>query len=225
MRILLIEDDEMVAAGISEGLQRNGFELDRLASAEHAMPALAAVAYDLAIVDLGLPGMDGMALIREMRRRGHALPVLILTARDRLEDRVEGLEGGGDDYLTKPFMLPELVARVRALIRRSRASSSSELVFGALQLDLGQRSAACAGRTLDLTGREWNVLEQMMLAAPRVVAKQKLADSLSRWDREITDNAVEIYVSRLRSKLADSGVVIRTVRGIGYRLEAERSDA
>ncbi len=186
--------------------------------------ALGLTAYDLAIVDIGLPGIDGLELIRRVRRRGVLTPVLILTARDGLDDRVVGLDVGGDDYLVKPFLLPELLARVRALIRRSRAAASLVLTVGALSLDVQRHSASLGGGELELTGREWDVLEQLALAVPRVVAKQKLADSLSQWDKEITPNAVEIYVSRLRAKLAGSGVGIRTVRGIGYRIEVEAAD-
>ncbi|MBS0349257.1 MAG: response regulator [Proteobacteria bacterium] len=220
MRILVVEDDKTLAAGLVEGLEREGFMVDRLEAAEPAEAVLQHTAYDLAIVDIGLPGMDGLELIRRLRRRGVLTPILILTARDGLDDRVVGLDVGGDDYLVKPFLLPELLARIRALIRRSRAAASMVLSVGPLALDVQRRSATLAGTELELTGREWDVLEQLALVAPKVVAKQKLADSLSQWDKEITSNAVEIYVSRLRGKLAASGVGIRTVRGIGYRIEA-----
>lgn len=220
MRVLVVEDDLTLAAGLVEALEREGFRVDHLGAAEPAEGAFGLTAYDLAIVDIGLPGMDGLELIRRVRRRGTLTPILILTARDALDDRVGGLDAGGDDYLLKPFLLPELLARVRALIRRSRAAASLMLQVGELALDVQAHRATLVGEALELTGREWNVLEQLALAVPRVVAKQKLADSLSQWDKEITPNAVEIYVSRLRAKLAGSRVGIRTVRGIGYRLEA-----
>ena len=220
MRVLVVEDDLTLAAGLVEALEREGFQVDHLGAAEPAEGAFGLTAYDLAIVDIGLPGMDGLELIRRVRRRGTLTPILILTARDALDDRVGGLDAGGDDYLLKPFLLPELLARVRALIRRSRAAASLVLKVGELALDVQAHRATLVGEALELTGREWNVLEQLALAVPRVVAKQKLADSLSQWDKEITPNAVEIYVSRLRAKLAGSRVGIRTVRGIGYRLEA-----
>lgn len=225
MRLLVVEDDLTLAAGLIEGLGREGFQVDHLAAAEPAEAALGHTAYDLAVVDIGLPGMDGLELIRRVRRRGLLTPVLILTARDGLDDRVVGLDVGGDDYLVKPFLLPELLARVRALIRRSRAAASMVLSLGPLALDVQRHTASLSGEALELTGREWEVLEQLVLAMPRVVAKQKLADSLSQWDKEITPNAVEIYVSRLRGKLAGSGVTVRTVRGIGYRIEEEAPDA
>ena len=225
MRILVVEDDVTLAIGLEEGLLREGFQVDRLAAAEPAESVLGHTAYDLAIVDIGLPGMDGLELIRRVRRRGVLTPILILTARDALDDRVVGLDGGGDDYLVKPFLLPELLARARALIRRSRAAASLLLNVGPLSLDVQRHCATLHGAPLELTGREWAVLEQLVLALPRVVAKAKLVDSLGQWDREITANAVEIYVSRLRGKLAGSGLSIRTVRGIGYRIEVEDEHA
>ncbi|WP_028873794.1 response regulator [Tepidiphilus margaritifer] len=220
MRVLLVEDDAALAAGIVEGLERAGMSVDHLDAAEPAESALALTAYDLAIVDLGLPGMDGLELIRRVRRRKLPIPILILTARDGLDDRVKGLDIGADDYLVKPFLLPELQARARALIRRGGAATSSTLTIGPLTLDLGLRTASLDGTELELTGREWDVLQHLMLAAPKVLSKKKLMESLGSWDSEISPNAIEIYVSRLRAKLADSGVTIRTVRGIGYRLES-----
>lgn len=219
MRMLIVEDDGVLAAGVQEALEREGWAADHLPAAEPAEAALSLTAYDLAIVDIGLPAMSGLELVRRVRQRGNGVPILFLTARDALEDRVTGLDVGGDDYLVKPFLLPELLARVRALIRRSRAAASSILSVGALALDNARRSATLEGRPLELTGREWDVLEQLMLAAPKVVGKQGLVDSLGQWDKELTPNAVEIYVSRLRAKLSGRGVNIRTVRGIGYRLE------
>lgn len=219
MRILLVEDDLLLAEGIREGLEKGGFAVDHLSAAEPAESTLELTHYDLAIVDIGLPKMNGHELIRRIRRRGISVPVLILTARDGMEDRIVGLDLGADDYMVKPFHLPELLARLRALIRRSRSASSSELSAGRLSLDLGSRIATIGSTPLELTGREWEILQQLMLASPKVVAKQKLVESLSEWDKEITANAIEIYVSRLRGKLTDSGVEIRTIRGIGYRLD------
>ena len=221
MRVLVVEDDLTLAAGLVEALEREGFRVDHLGAAEPAEGAFGLTAYDLAIVDIGLPGMDGLELIRRVRRRGTLTPILILTARDALDDRVGGLDAGGDDYLLKPFLLPELLARVRALIRRSRAAASLMLQVGELALDVQAHRATLLGEALELTGREWNVLEQLALAVPRVVAKQKLADSLSQWDKEITPNAVEVYVSRLRGKLEPHGVALRSIRGFGYRLELQ----
>ncbi|MBI3431417.1 MAG: response regulator transcription factor [Hydrogenophilales bacterium] len=219
MRILLVEDDPMVADGIREGLEKAGFAVDHTAAAEPAESALELIHYDLAIVDIGLPRMDGHELIRRLRRRGIEVPILILTARDGLDDRVVGLDLGADDYMVKPFQLPELLARLRALIRRSRSATTSELSAGSLRLDLARRTASARGAPLELTGREWEILQQLMLATPNVVDKQKMVESLSEWDNELTTNAVEIYISRLRNKLQGCGVEIRTIRGIGYRLD------
>lgn len=219
MRILLIEDDPMVASGIQEGLEKAGFSVDRLDAAEPAESALGLIQYDVAIVDIGLPQMDGLELIRRLRRQGQRIPVLILTARDGVDDRVVGLDIGADDFMVKPFHLPELLARLRALIRRSRSAVSSELSVGPLHLDLARRTAMVGGVPLDLTGREWELLQHLILASPNVVPKQKLVESLSEWDNELTINAIEIYISRLRAKLQGCGVEIRTLRGIGYRLD------
>lgn len=219
MRILLVEDDDLLPDGLREALGQAGYEMDHLPAAEPALDALAHGMHDLAIVDIGLPGMDGLALVRRVRAAGNKIPILVLTARDGLADRVSGLNDGADDYLIKPFLLPELLARVQALIRRSQSVATSRLSAGPLMLDIAAHEAALDGEPLQLTGREWDLLLTLTLAMPRVVAKRKLADSLSRWDKEITDNAIEIYVSRVRSKLARSGVTIRTVRGIGYRLD------
>lgn len=219
MRILLVEDDTMLAESICEGLEKGGFTVDRLGAAEPAESALGLTHYDLAIVDIGLPGMSGLELIRRVRLRGLQVPVLILTARDGLDDRISGLDLGADDYMVKPFQLPELLARMRALIRRSLSAASSELVAGVIRLDLARRVATAHGEIMDLTGREWEILQQLMLASPNVVGKQQMAESLSEWENEISANAVEIYISRLRQKLQGCGIEIRTIRGIGYRLD------
>jgi len=219
MRILLVEDDMMVASGIREGLENVAYTVDHSTAAEPVEYSLDLTQYDLAIVDIGLPGMSGHEFIRRLRKRGVNVPVLILTARDGVDDRVIGLDLGADDYMVKPFYLTELQARVRALIRRSRSVASSELTPGFVTLNLSQRTSTVRGEPFDLTGREWDILQLLMLASPNVVSKQKLVESLSQWDNEITSNAIEIYISRLRVKLQDTGVEIRTLRGIGYRLD------
>jgi DNA-binding response OmpR family regulator len=219
LRILLVEDDELLPTGLRDAFSKAGYEMDHLAAAEPAESALAHGMHDLAIVDIGLPGMDGIELVRRLRAAGNKLPVLMLTARDALDDRVRGLNQGADDYLIKPFLLPELMARVQALIRRSQSAVCSRITAGPLVLDMATHEASLLGTPLSLTGREWDLLLQLILAAPAVVAKRRLADGLSRWDKEITDNAVEIYVSRLRPKVEGEGLAIRTVRGIGYRID------
>jgi len=218
MRILLVEDDDALAAAVTEALSRQGFSVDRLAVGGPAEAALTSTGHDLLLLDIGLPDISGFELLRRVRDRGLSVPVLMLTARDAVEDRVQGLRQGADDYLVKPFALAELIARCEALLRRTRSASSSQLGFDALRLDLGLKQARLDDTLLDLTAREWSLLMELCLAAPNVVDKARLTDSLGRWDREISANAIEIAVSRLRSKLGAGPVEIRTVRGMGYRL-------
>jgi DNA-binding response OmpR family regulator len=218
MRILVVEDDALVADAIRRGLAEAGYAVDHVESAERAGTALGSESFDLAVVDIGLPGVDGLVLLQRMRRAGTAVPVLILTARDALADRVNALDLGADDYLVKPFALPELVARCRALIRRSRSAASAELVIGELRLDLAARRVEVEGKTVSLTRREWAVLECLSLNIGRVVAKDRLLQAIANWDEDIGANAIEVYVSRLRTKLGGTAP-IRTVRGLGYRLD------
>lgn len=218
MRILVVEDDALVADAMHRGLTQSGFAVDRVASAELAEAAMQQEHFDLLLVDLGLPGMDGFEFVRRVRRSGNSLPVLIVTARDGLADRVNALDIGGDDYLVKPFAVPELAARCRALIRRTKAAGNPHLVIGDLHLDLARREARVNEHAVDLTPREWAVLECLALHAGQVVRKERLQQAISSWSDDITTNAVEVYVSRLRSKLGES-VSIRTARGLGYRLD------
>jgi two-component system, OmpR family, response regulator len=223
MRLLLVEDDVMVASGIKLGLSGAGYAVDWVGSGERALDALKAESFDAAIVDLGLPKMDGLELTQAIRAAAHTLPILILTARDALEDRVLGLDKGADDYMVKPFELPELLARLRALLRRSQAATSSTVSFGPITLDTAMRQASAMvngqPQAIELGPREWKVLEYLMLQAPKPAAKEKILAALTGWDKEITANAVEVYVSRLRGKLDPFGVTLRSIRGFGYRLE------
>jgi DNA-binding response OmpR family regulator len=227
MRLLLVEDDVMVASGIKLGLTGAGYAVDWVGSAERALEVTRAEAFDLAVIDIGLPGMDGLALTQVLRKEGHAMPVLILTARDALQDRVQGLDMGGDDYMVKPFELPELLARLRALLRRSQAATSAILSFGPLELDTALRQACIrpsgggAALPVELGPREWTVMEYLMLQAPKPASKDKLLQALTGWDKEITSNAVEVYISRLRGKLEPHGLALRSIRGFGYRLELQ----
>ncbi len=227
MRLLLVEDDVMVASGIKLGLSGAGYAVDWVGSAERALEVTRAEAFDLAVIDIGLPGMDGLELTQVLRKEGHAMPVLILTARDALQDRVQGLDMGGDDYMVKPFELPELLARLRALLRRSQAATSATLSFGPLELDTALRQACIrsAGggiaQPIELGPREWTVMEYLMLQAPKPANKDKLLQALTGWDKEITPNAVEVYISRLRGKLEPHGLALRSIRGFGYRLELQ----
>ena len=219
MRLLLVEDDVMLASGIKLGLSGAGYAVDWVGSAERAMDAVGKDAFDAAIIDIGLPRTDGLELTRQLRQSGHTMPVMILTARDALQDRVQGLDMGADDYMVKPFELPELLARLRALLRRSQAATSAQLSFGALTLDTALREARADGQLIDLGPREWTVMEYLLLQAPKPAAKDKILAALTGWDKEITANAVEVYISRLRSKLEPFGIALRSIRGFGYRLE------
>ena len=187
------------------------------------MEALERESFDAAIIDLGLPKMDGLELTQLIRKSGKTLPILILTARDALQDRVQGLDFGADDYMLKPFELPELLARLRALLRRSQAATSSSISYGPITLDTAMRQAtaqtANGQQAIELGPREWTVLEYLMMQAPKPAAKEKILAALTGWDKEITANAVEVYVSRLRSKLGSHGIELRSIRGFGYRLE------
>ncbi len=219
MRLLLVEDDVMVASGIKLGLCDAGYTVDWVGSAERAEQALQSDSFDLAIVDIGLPGIDGLELTRRLRTGGLQMPMLILTARDALHDRVQGLDLGADDYMVKPFELPELLARLRALLRRSQAATSAVLSFGPLEMDTAHRRAVLAGEPMEVGPREWSVLEYLLLQAPKPAAKDKLLQALTGWDKEITPNAIEVYISRLRAKLDPAGIRLRSIRGFGYRLE------
>jgi DNA-binding response OmpR family regulator len=218
MRILVVEDDALVADAIRRGLTSAGFAVDQVATAEEADSAIAMGEFDLAVIDIGLPKADGLSLVRKIRRDGRTLPVLIVTARDALADRVSALDIGADDYLIKPFEIPELQARCRALIRRTRSATSAELNIGTLALDLAGRQLRVDGRDVELTRREWSILECLALELGRVVSKDRLLRAIAAWDEELTPNAVEVYVSRLRAKLG-TAAALRTVRGLGYRLD------
>lgn len=237
MRLLLVEDDLMVASGMKLGLTDAGYAVDWVSSAERALEVLVQESFDIAILDIGLPGMDGLELLRRMRTKDMActsMPVLMLTARDALHDRVRGLDLGADDYMVKPYELPELLARLRALLRRSQAANSAVLTFGPLQLDTAARSACMQAeaedghsylQAIDLGPREWTVLEYLLMHAPKPASKDKLLQALTGWDKEITPNAVEVYVSRLRAKLEPHGVALRSIRGFGYRLDLLEAEA
>jgi DNA-binding response OmpR family regulator len=215
----LVEDDVMVASGMKLGLTDAGYTLDWVGSGERAEQALERDSFDLAIIDIGLPGLNGLELTRRIRGRGLSMPVLMLTARDALHDRVQGLDLGADDYMLKPFELPELLARLRALLRRSQAATSAVLGLGPLEMDTALRRVSLAGLPMELGPREWTVLEYLLLQAPKPAAKDKLLATLTGWDKEITPNAIEVYISRLRAKLEPAGVALRSIRGFGYRLE------
>ena len=219
MRILIVEDDASLAAGISRILEAEGHAVDVMASGEHATMAATQEKFELIILDVGLPGIDGFEVLRRFRAQGMGMRVLILTARDALDDRIRGLDLGADDYMSKPFAMPELAARVRALRRRGQAQSGPKVIHGPLQLDTSARRATLNGEPLELAAREWAVLEVLLSRVEKVVSKEAIIQSMANWGDELSLNAIEVYVSRLRSKLEPAGVQIRTVRGFGYMLE------
>jgi two-component system, OmpR family, response regulator len=219
MRILVAEDDQVLADGLARSLRQAGYAVDRVASGGEADTALTTQNYDLLILDLGLPVMSGLDVLKRLRSRQSSLPVLILTAADSVEQRVRGLDLGADDFMAKPFALNELEARVRALVRRSAGNSSSNIQVGELVYDQVGRVALIGGITVELSARETGVLEVLLQRSGRLVSKDQIVEKLCEWDEEISNNAVEVYVHRLRKKLEHGGVKIGTVRGLGYTLE------
>ncbi len=222
MRILLAEDDAILADGLTRCLRQSGYAVDCVKTGTEADATLVAGEYDLVILDLGLPKLNGIEVLRRLRARGSKMPVLILTALDGVSDRVRGLDLGADDYLAKPFALTELEARVRALTRRGHAGSTSVLRHGELTYDQVGRVAELNGRPLDLSARETGLLEMLMQRAGRMVSKEQLVDHMCEWGEEVSTNAIEVYIHRLRRKLESGGVKIVTVRGLGYSLEKIR---
>jgi two-component system OmpR family response regulator len=219
MRLLVVEDNPALAATVADAFRAKGYAVDAVGGGDDADSALRTQAYDLVILDLGLPDVDGLEVLRRLRARRSRVPVLVLTARDALDDRVQGLNLGADDYLCKPFALAELEARAGALIRRGVGGEAAVLTHGRLALDTASRVARVDGEPVDIPRRELTLLEALLVHRGEVVSKQALLEKLYGFDEEAGVNAVEIYVHRLRKKLEPAGVSIRTVRGIGYLLE------
>jgi two-component system OmpR family response regulator len=223
MRILLAEDDELLADALFRALVQSAYAVDLVRDGEQADKALSIHPYDLVVLDIGLPGMSGFDVLRRLRARKSPVPVLILTALDALADRVRGLDLGADDYLTKPFDLPELEARVRALLRRGHGNSAPEVQHGRLRLDLAGRRLYHEDQPVELSARELALFELLLMKEGRVVSKEHMVNQLYGWGDEVGPNAMEVYVYRLRKKLEPYGCRIRTIRGMGYLLE--HSDA
>lgn len=218
MRLLVVEDDDIVADAISRGLSAANFSVLRVTSAESAQSALAGEEFALAVIDVGLPGTDGLTLVRRLRSAGKTLPTLILTARCTLSDKVKALDIGADDFLSKPFEPAELVARCRALLRRSSGALDGVIKLNRMSVDLTGRKLLIDEAEVELTAREWLVLECLVRRTGQIVSKEKVQQVVASREQEVTPNAVEVHISRLRSKLGDA-VVIRSLRGLGYRLE------
>lgn len=219
MRILIVEDDRTLGQAMSASMTHAGFAVDIAVTVTEALHLLAGENFDAIVLDLGLPDRDGYDIVRHLRQRNLALPVLILTARDAVEDRVQGLDLGADDYIVKPIAMAELQARLRALIRRSFGTGSSRFSIGDLELDTVGKRAFVMNQALELSGREWAVLEYLATHTRRIVSKEQLIQAITGLAQELSENAIEAYVHRLRGKIEGSGTIIRTVRGLGYMLE------
>jgi two-component system, OmpR family, response regulator len=219
MRVLVAEDDAILADGVTRALRQSGYAVDWVKNGAEADSALETDDFDLLILDIGLPKKSGLEVLRRLRLRDSRLPVLILTALDGVNDRVRGLDAGADDYLAKPFDLSELEARVRALVRRGIGGGPTLLRHGALTYDQVGRIAHVNGDVLELSAREVSLLEIFLQRAGRMVSKDQLVSHLCEWGEEVSANAIEVYVHRLRKKLEPGGVRIVTVRGLGYSLE------
>lgn len=219
MRVLLVEDDPLLGDGIRAGLMQAGFAVDWAKDGREAELAVSGEPYDAVVLDLGLPRLPGMDMLRRTRTSKNPVPILILTARDSVADRVAGLDAGADDYLIKPFDLGELQARLRALVRRAKSQIEPVIAHGALHLDPAGRSVTLAGRSVELSAREFAILHELLLNAGRVLSKAQLEEKLYGWGEEIESNAVEVFVHHLRRKLAPD--LIRTVRGVGYMIAKE----
>ncbi len=216
MRLLLVEDDPLIGDGLQAGLSQLGYTVDWLKDGPSAAMALASDSFDLVVLDLGLPGRDGMSVLDEFRRSGGTSPVLILTARDAVEDRIAGLDAGADDYLVKPFSLDELAARLRAIGRRQGGRASPELVHGEISLDPATRKVTRAGEAVELTAREFAILELLLSRPGEAFSRDRLEEALYGWDEGVESNALEVYIHHLRKKLGKE--LIRTLRGVGYMI-------
>ena len=217
MRILLVEDNQQLGAGLKRLLDAS-YAVDHVMTGEDALSAAKSLTYDLMILDLSLPDTDGLEVLREIRGERLNMPVLILTARDELDDRITGLDLGADDYMTKPFELSELEARVRALLRRVSMEKTSLIQFGKIAFDLRNGQVSVGEDSIELSARETTVLRALMLANGRLLSKAQLLESITNFDDDVSENAIEQYVSRLRRKLGEHGVSINAARGLGYHL-------
>ncbi len=219
MRLLLVEDDKALGEGLRLGLRQDGYTVDWLEDGASALHALLSEDFDLLVLDLGLPRMSGLQVLRELRRSGSALPVLILTARDATEDRIAGLDAGADDYLVKPFDLDELKARLRALLRRSAGRAELRIEHAGVSLDPSSQQVSYQGKPVPMTPKEYLLLHELLSQPGKVLTRERLAQLLYGWDEEAESNTLEVHIHHLRKKLFSS--LIRTVRGVGYLVEEQ----
>jgi two-component system OmpR family response regulator len=219
MRILVVEDNKKLGQGLKLLLNDSSFVADLVEDGDGALSAAAAFNYDLIILDLSLPDIDGLQVLKEIRAKRSLVPVLILTARGGLDDRIKGLDIGADDYMSKPFEWSELEARIRALLRRSQAVKTSQLEFGQISLDLKTNQVFANDKSIELPARETNVLRELLIANGRIISKPRMIETLSSFDEDISENAIEQYISRLRKRLVSYGLTIKAARGLGYYLQ------
>ncbi|HEY6450979.1 MAG TPA: response regulator transcription factor [Steroidobacteraceae bacterium] len=219
MRVLLVEDDRMIAQGLQTALRQDGYTVDHMADGNSAAAALRTSRFDLVLLDLGLPGRDGLEVLRELRRRGDATPVIILTARDDLQDRIDGLDAGADDYIIKPFDLDEVGARMRSVLRRAHGRGDPRIRHGDLCLDPATHAVERNGVPVQLSAHEYAVLEALLQRPGAILSRAALEDRLYGWSAEVESNAVEVYIHSLRRKLGSD--TIRTLRGVGYFIPKE----
>ena len=216
MRVLVVEDDPMIGRAVVAGLQDGGYAVDWVRDGGEAELALGNGVYDLALLDLGLPRRDGLEILKSVRRAGQNLPILVITARDSVEDRIKGLDHGADDYLVKPFDLDEMLARARALIRRREGRSSPEMTYGALSMDPVRRQVRFRDAPVELSAREFAVLEVLMKEPGAVISRERLEDAVYGWGEEVGSNSIEVHLHHLRRKLEPA--IIRNIRGVGYQI-------
>ena len=222
MRLLIVEDDDIVADAISRGLTAASYSVLRVASAEAAQAAIANEEFAMAVIDVGLPGTDGLTLVRRLRSGGKSLPALILTARCTLSDKVKALDLGADDFLSKPFEAAELAARCRALMRRTTGAANGLVKLNRMSVDLAGKRLCIDETEVELTAREWLVLECLARRVGQIVSKERVQQAVAGPDQDITPNAIEVHISRLRAKLGNAAL-IRSLRGLGYRLEEAKT--
>lgn len=214
MRVLIVEDDPLLGEALAAGLKQRGFDADWVQDGREAQTAIGVEPFAAVVLDLGLPGLGGLELLRRERARGNKIPVLILTARDAVQDRIKGLDSGADDYVVKPTDLNELAARLRALVRRSKGEPAPVQRVGPLVLDPAARTVTLDGRAIDLQTREFTLLQELMLNAGRVLSREQLEERIYGWGEEVESNAVEVHIHHLRRKLGAS--IVKTIRGVGY---------